>query len=100
MIVSREHPGPERVLRDVQSAIVSGLRGAVAVRLASAATTSSAVWLVRSLQVDADVNAAWDADQIADTLASALVRSLARELVGSGDGVNVIRFDTAAAHLA
>lgn len=100
MFVSSEHPDPERVLRDVRSALVVGLGAAVSARLSATAATSRAVWRVRRLQVDTDVNAAWDGDRIADAVASALVRSLARELVGSGDGVNAIRFETAAAHLA
>ena len=73
MLVSREHPDPERVLRDVRSALVVGLRDAVSTRLAATAATSRAVWLVRRLQIDADVNAAWDEDRIADAVASALV---------------------------
>ena len=37
------------------------------------------------------VNAAWDADEIADAVATGVVHSLARQMLGSGDGINAIR---------
>lgn len=72
----------------------------MATRLERSLGAGDAVWVIRRLAIEADVNAGWDAGQMAAAVTIAVERALARDLVGSGDGVNVIRFENRAAHLA
>jgi hypothetical protein len=99
LVVSREHADHGGLRTDIQSALVGHLRESLARQLGDSDSNQS-VWVIRSVRADALVNAVWDADEIANAVAAGVARSLSRTMVGSGDGINAIRFDSRAAHLA
>lgn len=99
--VSSDHPAPERVRADVDDALRSRLRSALGAAFpVSRMDRDTSVWLVRRLELEAHVDAAWDEEQLARTVARAITRSLGRALNGDGDGINVIRFPDRASYLA
>jgi len=99
LVVSREQPNPQDLRTEIRSALLARLGDSLSRRLKASSDSSEAVWLIRSVRADALVNAAWDADEIADAVATGVVHSRARQMLGTGDGVNAIRFDSRAAHL-
>jgi len=100
LVVSLEQPNPDDLGNQIRSALIAGLRERLARRLERSADSSNAVWVIRSIRADALVNAAWGADEIAYTVATGLAHSLSKEMSGSGDGINSIRFESRAAQLA
>jgi hypothetical protein len=100
LVVSHQHADPLGLRTEIQSVLTARLRDSLAHRLDTSTDSSQAVWVIRSVRADALVNAAWKADEIADAVATGVAHSLSREMIGSGDGVNAIRFESRADHLA
>src|SRR4051794_36380491 len=93
ILLAREHPAPERVRGDLDAALTARLRQVLASAFPAARVDRDpSVWLVRRLELEANVNAAWEPEAVAGSVAGAIARSLGRALTGSGDGVNILRF--------
>jgi hypothetical protein len=101
ILLAREHPAPERVRGGLDAALTARLRQVLASAFSAARVDRDpSVWLVRRLELEANVNAAWEPEAVAGSVAGAIARSLGRALTGSGDGVNILRFDNRAVYLA
>ena len=100
-LVSAEHPEPQRVKDRLDRAIGSRLAGALAAAFSGwFPETDTSVWLIRKLDFDVAVNAAWERDQLARAMTTEMARSLGAMLHEGGDSNNVIRFPDRAAYLA
>ena len=68
-LVSNEHPSPDRLKLALDEAVARGLPQALTSALAPwFRKTDSSVWLIRSLEVDVDLNADWGREQLARCL--------------------------------
>ena len=100
-LVSREHPTPERVKARLDETVTRDLAKTLAAALAPwFSNSNSGLWLVRDLNVEADVNVAWEREQLARDMSSRIARSLAMSLQGGSDGENILWFPSRAAYLA
>ncbi len=100
-LVSREHPAPERIKSRLDETVTRDLAQTLMSALASWISNSdSSFWLIRSLDVELDVNIAWDQEQLARAFASRIARSLATSVQGGSDGENTLWFPNRAAYLA
>ena len=100
-LVSSEHPSPERVKARLDETAVKNLAEALSFAISRwFSNADSSIWLVRRLDLELDVNAAWNQEQLAQCWAAQIVRTLGMTLQGSGDGQDVLRFDNSAAYLA
>ena len=100
-LAPRYHPAPQRLKGRIDDAVAQHL---LAQTLSHAlanlfSETDESVWLIRRLELDLAVNAAWDREQLTRVIAAQLARLLAGALNETGDG-NVVRFANRAAHLA
>lgn len=100
-LAPHDHPAPQRLKGRIDDAVAQHL---LAQTLSHAlanlfSETDESVWLIRRLELDLAVNAAWDREQLTRVIAAQLARMLAGALNETGDG-NVVRFANRAAHLA
>ena len=99
--VTRDHPAPERLKGRLDDALGKSLPEALAGAVARwFSDADESVWLIRRLDLDLDINAAWDREQLAKSWAGQFARALAAGMRADGDGQNVIRFPDRAAYLA
>src|SRR5438270_900710 len=100
-LVSSHHPSPERVKARLDETVTKDLPGLlsnVAERLFPPSDTS--LLLIRQLEINMDVNVAWEEDQMARHWAGQIIRSLDVVQQGGADGENVLRFANRGAYLA
>lgn len=101
LLVTRGHPDPERVGRDLHYALHTHLRDALVAAFAGAGTANDdSVWRIRSLALDMTINAQWDAQLLARAWAVQLAQAVRRTIARGGDGVLVMRWPSRAAYLA
>ncbi len=100
-LVPLNQPSPESVKARLDEAVTKDLAGFlsnVAERLFP--PSDSAVLLIRQLEINVDVNAAWEQDQMARRWAKQIIRSLNDVQQGEADSENMLRFANRAAYLA
>lgn len=100
-IVAAQHPEPDGLKARLDETMARHLAQALPAVLApQMAGADTSVWLIRSMQVEVAVNAAWEPERVARTWAGQLERVLAETLSGSPDGENTLWFPNRAAFLA
>jgi hypothetical protein len=101
-LVSSQHPSPEKVQARLDEAMRQDLGQILAAALAPwFSRHDTSIWFIRRLELAADVNAAWDREQVARSLARQIVRALSAALHEDAiDGENILRFPDRAAYLA
>ncbi|HEX3559758.1 MAG TPA: hypothetical protein VHU19_11175 [Pyrinomonadaceae bacterium] len=99
--VPAQHPAPEALKRRLDDALEKEFAAALAANASQLfSDADESVWLVRRLDINVDLNAAWVRGQLASAWAAQVARSLSRDLRADGDGSNCIRFPNRAAYLA
>jgi len=100
-LVSSDHPSPERVKARLDETVTKSLAGTLSAIVSRwFSPTDSSIWLIRRLELDVDVNAAWEWEQVARRWATQIARELAATLQAGEDGQNVLCFPDRAAYLA
>src|SRR5438105_3977460 len=100
-LVSNEHPAPERVKDRLDEAVRKQLAGSIASALFTwFPDTDPSLWLIRRLEIDVAVNAAWEREGLARSLSKEVVRTLGLTLRDRMDQDNVVRFPNRRAYLA
>jgi len=100
-LVPHDHPAPQRLKVRIDDAVAQHLLGqTLSLALANLfSETDESIWLIRRLELDLSVNAAWEREQLTRVIAAQIVRMLGAALNETGDE-NVVRFANRAAHLA
>lgn len=100
-LVPADHPWPDTVRTKLDGIAHRKLRDAVASALSRALPDSAAdIWLIRSLQLDVDLNLDSSEEQLANRWAQQAAASLAAVLKGEADAHEVLHFPNRAAYLA
>jgi hypothetical protein len=100
-LVSREHLAPERVKARLDEAVMHDLVDTLSTALGPLLSQGKGgLWLIRRLEVEVDVNAAWERDTLTRAWAVQIVRALRDALHDGEDGVNALWFPDRAAYLA
>jgi hypothetical protein len=100
-LVSAQHPAPQQVKARLDDTVTQRLAPTLCtVCSAWFADTDPSLWLIRRLEIEVAVNAAWDRDQLARSIATQLVRTLDATLQDGADHDNIRRFPNRAAYLA
>jgi hypothetical protein len=100
-LVAADHPAPEELKGKLDSAIQDRLPRNLAALLSRALPTSDeGIWLIRSLEVDLDLNLAWESDVLMGKWALSIARSLILFLQEDGDGHDVLYFPNRPSYLA
>lgn len=100
-LVSPQHPSPERVKDRLDEALTRRLTPMLSAACSQwFSEKDPSVWLIRRLEIDVAVNAAWEREQLARATAMQIVRALGATLQGGADQANVRRFPDRAAYLA
>jgi hypothetical protein len=100
-LISSNHPSPESVKARLDEAVTKDLVGvlsSVAERLFP--PSDSGVLLIRQLEINVDVNVAWERDQLARRWAKQIIHSLNDIQQGGVDSENMLHFANRAAYLA
>ncbi len=98
--VSKTHPAPLRVRQKLDEAVEKRLPDVLRAALSPwFSRHANEVWLIRRLNINLEVNAAWKPDRLAKAYALAITRSLAQILQSDGDA-GVIHFPNRPAYLA
>jgi len=101
-LVPRDHPAPQRLKVRLDDAVARHLLGqTLSHALANFfSEEDESVWLIRRLELNLAVNAAWEREQLTGVFAAQIARVLGAALQDdAGDG-NVVRFPNRAAYLA
>ena len=100
-LVSRDHPAPDRIKARLDDAVAGGLADTLSSIFSRCfSDADSSIWLIRRLDIDLDVNAAWERDSLTRVLAQQVALTLHRVLQDGADGENVRWFPNHAAYLA
>lgn len=100
-LVSSDHPAPTRIQAMLDRVATENLAQTLIAALNPWFSNSdSSVWLIRQLDVELDVNAEGEQEQLAKVWAVKIAQSMAITLQGGGDGENVLWFPDRAAYLA
>ena len=100
-LVAADHPDPARVKSRLDDSITEGLSRTLGAAVAPALPeTDTGVWLIRRLEVELDVNAAWEREALRRAFAVRFARELDRTLRDGLDGRDVVWFPDRAAYLA
>jgi hypothetical protein len=100
-LVSAQHPSPEQI----KDRLDEGVMRHLAPMLSAACSqwfseTNPSVWVIRRLEIEVGMNAAWERDQLARAITMQLGRTLGATLEDGADQANVRRFPDRAAYLA
>ncbi len=100
-LVPAEHPSPERIKDRLDYELSGHLATTLSQAFASWFSDSDpSVWLVRRLDIDLTVNAAWSSDQLTRVFTAQFGRTLGATLDDSAEWDNVVRFSSRVAYLA
>src|SRR5262245_23873363 len=100
-LVSAQHPAPERVKDRLDGVVTHHLASTLSAVFASWFSAGDpSVWLIRRLEIDAVVNAAWAQEQLTRAITAQLARTLGATLQDGSDQDNVRRFPNRSAYLA
>jgi hypothetical protein len=100
-LVAADHPDPARVRSTLDDAIGGPLADTLAMALAGIVSENNpAVWLIRRLDIDLDVNTGWGRDGVCRAVAAQVARALAAMFRDGPDGRDVMFFPDRAALLA
>jgi hypothetical protein len=100
-LVSSDHPYPEKVRSSLDEAAAKSLPFVLSLILSRwSSAKDPSIWFIRRLDLDVDVNVAWDREKLAKSWASAIAGALAAQIEGNSDGENVVRFESRSALLA
>ena len=99
--VSSAHPAPERLKARLDEAVTHSLAQTLSTMCSAwFADTDPSIWLIRRLEINVDVSAAWDRESLARAWRGQIARALSRAMQDGEDGENVLRFPNRAAFLA
>src|ERR1700752_1313428 len=101
-LIPGDHPAPHRVKTRLDDAIaLPVLRQAISSVLSSFfPAIDESVWMIRRLDFNLDVNAAWERDQLTRAIVAQLAREVGLSLGDAEHSGNVLRFANRAAYLA
>jgi hypothetical protein len=100
-LVSFLHPSPETVKARLDKTATKFLGAALGTAFSRFSSPGSpGIWLIRRLEVDWAVDAAWEPERLARGWAGQIVQTVAATLESSRDGDNVVWFASQAAYLA
>ncbi|HEY3127847.1 MAG TPA: hypothetical protein VGL91_00165 [Acidobacteriota bacterium] len=100
-LVSRDHPAPERLRARLDEAVTHSLTHTLSSILSrSFSDADTSVWLIRRLEIELDVNAAWERESLTRAWAQQVALTLHRILQDGADGENVRWFPNRAAYVA
>ncbi|HEY3284059.1 MAG TPA: hypothetical protein VGN26_17455 [Armatimonadota bacterium] len=100
-LVPADCPDPRRVRELGDAALTRGLGESLRVHLARGfPEADTGVWLIRRLEVNVDINAAWDREQVTRASSERIAEALGLALRDGDDGEDVLWFPSPAALLA
>ncbi|NOT54931.1 MAG: hypothetical protein HOP18_10025 [Deltaproteobacteria bacterium] len=100
-LVSSAHPAPERVKARLDEALTHQLAQTLSATFASwFSDTDPSIWVIRQLEINVDVNTAWERESLTRPWAQQIARELGAVMHDGEDRENVVRFPTRAAFLA
>ncbi len=100
-LVSSAHPAPERLKARLDEAVTHSLAPTLSTMCSAwFADTDPSIWLIRRLEINVDVNAAWDREGLARAWAEQIAHALSRVMHDGEDGENVVWFPNSTAFLA
>ena len=100
-LVSSAHPAPERLKARLDEAVTHSLAPTLSAMCSAwFADTDPSIWLIRRLEINVDVNAAWDRESSARAWAEQMARALSKAMQDGEDGENVVWFPNSVAFLA
>lgn len=101
-LVPNDHPAPQRIKGRIEEAVAQHLLGQTLSGLLSKwfSAADESVWLIRRLELDVAVNAAWEREQVTRVIAMQIARMLGATLQHETGDENVLRFANRAAYLA
>jgi hypothetical protein len=92
-LLDANHLAPHRVKAALDESITRSLACTLRTALSAAFPGSErGLWFIRQLEIDVDVNAAWDADVLVARITERIVRELVETIRYGADGLNVISF--------
>jgi hypothetical protein len=97
-LVSRDHPLPEKIRDRLDGIVRRKLPAALAGAFGGEAESATGLWFVRSLDVDLDIDAGWDDDEIARRWAGRI--AVAFGLATAEGGADALFFPDRPAYLA
>ncbi len=96
-----EHPSPESLKGRLDDAVGKSLQSAISSFVMPLFSDKDvSIWFIRRLDVEVDVNAAWDREQIALCWSKQIVKALACLMQRNSDYQEILRFDSRAAYVA
>ncbi len=100
-VLSTECPNPQQTKDRLDSAFQQDLGDRLCSILKQWFSENDAsIWFIRSLEIEASVNAGWEREQIASTITQQVSGQVRHTLTSKPDGENVIRFPDRTAFLA
>jgi hypothetical protein len=101
-LIPRDHPAPQHLKARLDDAIAApALQESLPLVLSPLLPANDeSVFIIRRLDFNVDVNAAWERDQLTRVIVAQLVRQLGVSLSEQEDGGNVLRFANRATYLA
>ena len=98
--LSTQHAEPPKVAARLNDAVEKTLPGVLGAMLSKGGSMDDSVWLIKNLELQLNVNAAWEREELAQRWAAQIMHTLLPELQGSGDGSNVLWFADRSAYLS
>jgi hypothetical protein len=99
--LSSEHPSPESVKKHLDETIPADISHALNSLISIFfSDTDPSIWLIRRLELQTDINAAWKTDQIAKIWAEQITHNLTAIFKAGQDGQNALWFPDRAVYLA
>jgi hypothetical protein len=100
-LVPGEHPHPEGIRARMDDIITKNLSDCLSTIMSRRfPDTDSSLWFIRKLELELDMNAGWEPDQIAKRWAMQVVQAISEESQDNRWGQGVIYFEDRAAYLA
>jgi hypothetical protein len=100
-LVSVDHPSPQRIQARLDEVATRTLEQTLVSALSPwFANTDSSLWFIQRLDVELDINAACEQEQLSRAWAAQIAQSMAITIQGGSDGENVLWFPNRATYLA